>query len=62
MWRLIGDAGSTGGPLIAGAVADLVVLPTAALAMAGVGLIAALVFALLVPETLQKRQRAAGLP
>jgi len=56
IWRWIGDVGSTGGPLIVGAVADLVVLPTAAWVMSGAGLIAAMIFALLVPETL-KRQR-----
>jgi MFS family permease len=61
VWRLIGDVGSTGGPLVVGAVADLVVLPTAAWFMTGAGLIAAAVFALFVPETLKKRQRAPTL-
>jgi MFS family permease len=60
VWRLIGDAGFTGGPLVAGAIADLVVLQTAVLTMAGTGAIAALIFALLVPETLQKHERDAG--
>jgi len=41
VWRWIGGAGSTGGPLIVGGVADLVVLPTAAWVMGGAGLIAA---------------------
>ena len=59
IWRLIGDAGFTGGPIIAGAVADLVVLQAAALTVSGAGLIAAIIFALLVPETLQGRRRAA---
>lgn len=58
VWRLIGDGGFTGAPLIVGAVADLFVLQTAAWTMAGAGLAAGLVFALLVPETLKRRQPA----
>ena len=54
VWRWIGDVGMTGGPLIVGAVADLVVLPTAALAMAAAGLAAGVIFAFLVPETLNR--------
>jgi MFS family permease len=57
LWRLIGDIGFTGGPLVVGAIADLVVLPTAALAISGAGLMAVLIFTLLVPETLQKKLR-----
>jgi MFS family permease len=53
IWRWIGDAGSTGGPLVVGAIAELVVLPTAALVMGGAGLIAAMVFIFFVPETLE---------
>jgi len=60
IWRWIGDVGMTGGPLIVGAVADLVVLPTAAWAMAGAGLMAGLIFALLVPETLRRPQEHGG--
>ena len=54
VWRFIGDIGSTGGPMVVGGVADLVALPTAAWAMAASGLLAALVFGLLLPETLKK--------
>lgn len=61
VWRLIGDLGATGGPLVVGAVADLVILPTAALAMAGAGLTAVFIFALLVPETLKKHHLISGL-
>lgn len=53
LWRLIGDGGQTGGPIIVGQVADLVALPTAAWAMAAAGLCAALVFGLLMPEPLK---------
>jgi MFS family permease len=52
-WRLIGDIGSTGGPLVVGAVADLVSLPVSALALCGVGLLASGTLARFVPETLQ---------
>jgi MFS family permease len=55
VWRLIGDVGSSGGPLVVGAIADLFVLPTAALIMSAAGLLASATFALLVPETLKRR-------
>jgi MFS-type transporter involved in bile tolerance (Atg22 family) len=55
LWRLIGDLGSSGGPLIVGVVASLVALPTAALALSGAGLATVLIFALFVPETLKDR-------
>ncbi len=50
-WRLIGDAGSSGGPLIVGAVAGAFGLISTALLLSGVGAAAALVLALLVRET-----------
>jgi MFS family permease len=53
VWRLIGDAGGTGAPLAVGGVADLLGLSMSALVMAGVGLAAAAVLGLLVPETLR---------
>jgi MFS family permease len=56
MWRWIGDVGATGGPLIVGAVADLVLLPTAALVIGGAGLTAAAIFVFLVPETMGSQQ------
>ena len=51
VWRLIGDAGGTGGPVAVGAIADLVTLSSATLLIAAVGLAAAAVFAFGVPET-----------
>ncbi len=54
IWRLIGDGGFTGAPLLVGAIADAVTLPVAALAMAGAGAAAAAMFAFLVPETLKR--------
>ena len=52
IWRLIGDIGGAGAPLVIGAVADAVALGISALVIAGAGLGAALIFAWMVPETL----------
>jgi len=60
VWRLIGDAGRCGAPLIVGSVADLVMLQPATWMMTGVGLIAGMIFALFVPETLKKRRRCSA--
>ncbi len=54
VWRLIGDVGGTGGPAVVGIVGDLLALPAAALTLATSSLLAALVFGLLLPETLQR--------
>lgn len=54
MWRLIGDSGRTGAPMIVGGVADLVGLSMAALVIGLVGVAASGVFAFTVPETLVK--------
>jgi len=54
VWRLVGDAGSSGGPLLVGAVAEALDLGLAAVAVAAVGVGAALVFAYRVPETLRR--------
>jgi MFS family permease len=59
VWRLIGDGGRTGGPLVVGQVADLMTLPAAAWAISGAGLVAGTIFVLFVPETLKRRRRAA---
>ena len=53
VWRLVGDAGNTGAPIVAGAVADVLGLSPATLVMALVGVGAAAVFAWYVPETRQ---------
>ncbi len=57
MWRLIGDVGATGGPLIVGGIAEIVMLQTAAGALAAAGLTAAMIFAFLVPETLREKRK-----
>ena len=56
VWRLIGDAGEVGGPVIVGGVADLIGLMLAPLFLAGIGLAGALTFGLFVPETLVRRR------
>jgi len=55
VWRLVGDVGHTGAPIVVGGVANLVGLQMGALAMSGAGLIAVAIFAFWVPETLKKR-------
>ncbi len=54
VWRLIGDAGATGAPLVIGWIAGLVVLQTAAGVISGAGIVAAMIFTFWVPETLKK--------
>jgi len=53
LWRLIGDAGHTGSPLVVGSLADLLDLSAAAWGLSGVGFLAAGTFAFLVAETLR---------
>ncbi|MDQ7035858.1 MAG: MFS transporter [Anaerolineae bacterium] len=55
LWRLIGDTGHVGAPIIIGAVAQVLVLQMSVLAVAGSGFGAALLFAFLVPETLKRK-------
>jgi MFS family permease len=54
LWRLIGDGGAMGGPIVVGWVAGLLGLSLATFVIAGVGLAAALALGTLVPETLRK--------
>ncbi len=58
-WRWIGDAGNSAGPLVVGWVADAVALPSAAMLISGAGFLAAVVFGVLVPETLKKDRNQA---
>jgi MFS family permease len=51
VWRLIGDSGFTGGPIIVGAIADVIALAPAAVVMAAIGFVSAGIFAFGVPET-----------
>ena len=50
-WRLIGDTGQSGGPLVVGAAADVFGVAATAVILSGVGAAAALILALLVQET-----------
>ena len=52
VWRFIGDAGNAGSPLVVGPVADLLGLTAAPVAVSGVGVAAAAILLLGVPETL----------
>jgi MFS family permease len=61
MWNFIGNGGATGGPFVVGSIADVLGLQAAAWVMAGVGLAAAAVFLLVVPETLKNPQRSIRL-
>lgn len=51
LWRLIGDAGQVGGPLIVGLMAGAIGLANSAFALAGIGVAATLTLSLLVRET-----------
>jgi len=53
LWRLVGDAGAVGGPLIVGAMAVTFGLEGSAYALAAIGAAAALTLGLLVRETRQ---------
>ncbi len=53
LWRLIGDTGHTGSPVIVGGLSDLAGLSPATYAVAALGLVSSLFFATLVPETLK---------
>ncbi len=55
LWRLIGDVGHTGAPLVVGVVADALLLSSAIWVIAGSGLLAAGIFTFFVPETLQRK-------
>lgn len=57
VWRLIGDVGHMGGPLVVGTVADLFVLNSAIWVIAGSGFVAASIFLFFVPETLKRKNQ-----
>jgi MFS family permease len=59
-WRLLGDAGGTGGPIVIGAIAEIFVLSQTTLAIAAAGVMASLVFAFRMKETLAKRAPGAA--
>jgi MFS family permease len=52
VWRLVGDSGSAGGPVLVGTIADVLGLSYAAFALAGIGIFAAGTLWFFVKETL----------
>lgn len=59
VWRLIGDGGALGGPLLVGGIADVLSLGPAIYAIAGVGMLSALILGFFVPETLKPQPASA---
>ena len=57
IWRLIGDFGHAGGPLLIGLLINLATLTAAATAVAGLGLLGAAILYWLVDETLKPEHR-----
>ena len=55
VWRLVGDLGTAGGPLLAAAVTSIVSLGASSVVTGGVGLTGALLVLLFVPEPLRHR-------
>jgi MFS family permease len=53
LWRLIGDLGSTGGPVAVGGIADALGLEASAMVLAGIGMLSAVTLYLFVRETLE---------
>jgi MFS family permease len=68
VWRLVSDAGGTGGPFLLSALTGLASLAAASLASAGIGFAGAAIMILFVPETLRgarvvgRQQRTLGVP
>lgn len=59
LWRLIGDGGALGGPLLVGTIADVLSLGPAIFTIAAIGLTAAGILGFFVPETLKQRSATA---
>ena len=56
VWRLIGDLGMSGAPLLSAALIGIASLSVASIVVAGMGFAGALVMLTLVPETLERAQ------
>ena len=54
LWRLIGDTGLSGAPVLTGTIVNAAGLAAASLSVAGIGIAGALVMGLLVTETLRR--------
>jgi len=55
IWRLIGDGGALGAPLLVGSIADALSLAPAVFAIAAIGLLSAGILGMFVPETLRPK-------
>ena len=53
IWRLIGDGGALGGPILVGSIAEALSLSPAIFVIATVGLLSAGILGFFVPETLR---------
>ena len=62
MWRLIGDIGGAGGPVVVGTIADLIGLAASAYALAAIGILSVILFAFTVPETYRPKDRVRKPP
>jgi MFS-type transporter involved in bile tolerance (Atg22 family) len=63
VWRLIGDLGMSGAPLLSALLVTIASLSAASIVVAGVGFVGAVVMLTRVPETLERGQpRRAELP
>jgi MFS family permease len=62
VWRLIGDMGTAGGPLLVAAIAGTATLSAAAVATGGIGLAGAAVMFFLVPEPLRRDRSPQTVP
>jgi MFS family permease len=61
VWRLIGDGGALGAPLLVGSIADLLSLGPAIFAIATIGLLSASILGFFVPETLRPTPKVASV-
>jgi MFS family permease len=63
VWRLIGDVGMSGAPLLSAVLVSIASLATASVVVAGIGFAGAFIMLALVPETLERAQSSrAELP
>src|SRR3990172_3681395 len=62
VWRLIGDAGGTGGPIVVGVIAQALGLALSAAVLSGIGFFAAATLVLFVRETLHEPEAVLATP
>ena len=62
LWRLLGDTGQTSGPIVVGTIADALGLVPSIYVISVIGLGAAAILGLFVPETLQKPSAVGAEP